>query len=147
MAIVRWSPFRELNALQREMNRLFDESLFRPDREDWVGGAWAPQVDIFEDENQVKLTVALPGLAQKDVKVNVENNVLTISGERRLENEEKRDKYSRIEQFYGTFTRSFTLPATVDSTKAEATMSNGVLTISLPRREEAKPKAIEVKVH
>jgi HSP20 family protein len=142
MNIIRWNPFHEFAGL----NRIFDENLFWPGRDEFLGGAWTPQVDIFEDDNQIKVTVALPGLDQKEVKVNVENNMLTISGERRLEHEDKKDKYSRVEQFYGSFSRSFTLPHTVDGAKADATMEKGVLTIVLPQREEAKPKMIEVKV-
>jgi HSP20 family protein len=147
MSIIRWSPFRELSAVQREMNRVFEDNLLRSEREDWLGGSWAPQVDIFEDENQIKVTAALPGLDQKDVKVNIENNILTISGERKLEHEDQRENYTRVEQYYGGFTRSFTLPHTVDSGKTEAKMEKGVLTIIFPRREDAKPKQIEVKVN
>ena len=143
MALIRWNPFGEVDTFQRQMNRLF-EDYARPDNS--VSG-WTPRVDIFEDENQIILSAELPGLSDKDVTVNVENNVLTISGERALENEEKKDGYTRVERYYGSFNRSFSLPNTVDIEKVDAKMDKGVLTVSLPRREDTKPKQIEVKVH
>jgi HSP20 family protein len=129
------------------MNRLYQDFWGRSPDGETLAGEWTPAVNIREDKDEYVLSVALPGLDQQDVKVNLENNALTISGERKLEHEDKRDSYSRIEQFYGSFTRSFSLPNTIDATKVEAKMEKGVLTISLPRREETKPKAIEVKVH
>mgnify|MGYP003574701242 FL=1 len=143
MALIRWNPFGEVDTFQRQMNRLF-EDYARPDNS--VSG-WTPRVDIFEDENQIILSAELPGLSDKDVTVNVENNVLTISGERKLENEESKDGYTRVERYYGSFNRSFSLPNTVDIEKVDAKMDKGVLTVTLPRREETKPKQIEVKVH
>lgn len=148
MSIIRWKPFHEAEVLQREMNRFFSDYWGgRTPAEEVITGSWTPAVDIFEDADHFQVAVALPGLTQSDVKVNIENNVLTISGERKLENEDKRDKYTRIEQFYGSFTRTFTLPNTIDAGKVEAKMDKGVLLVTLPRREETKPRAIEVKVN
>jgi HSP20 family protein len=146
MAIVRWSPFGELERVRREMDRLFDQATSGTRGDESLGGGWYPAVDVYEDHEQVVLAMELPGLDRKDVSVNIENNVLTISGERQLENEEKRENYSRIERFYGRFSRSFTLPNTVDPDACQATMERGILTVRFPRREEARPRQIEVKV-
>jgi HSP20 family protein len=143
MALIRWNPFGEIDTFQRQMNRLFEDCA-RPEAS--VTG-WTPRVDTFEDENQITVSAELPGLSDKDVTVNVENNVLTISGERAIENEENKDGYTRVERLYGSFDRSFSLPNTVDIEKVDAKMDKGVLTVTLPRREETKPKQIEVKVH
>jgi HSP20 family protein len=130
------------------MNRLFHDFWGgRSAADEALACAWTPAVDILEEEDAYTVSMALPGLSQGDVKVGIENNTLTISGERKLDKEDKRDDYARIEQFYGTFSRSFTLPNTIDASKVEAHMDKGVLKVVLPRREEARPKSIEVKVH
>ncbi|HPM78989.1 MAG TPA: Hsp20/alpha crystallin family protein [bacterium] len=150
MAIIKKDPFDELSTMRREMDRLFgDIAPWRQYRQsdEGISGQWAPKVDIFEDGAQIVISAALPGMKQEDIKVNIENNILTLSGERRLENEEKRDNYTRIEQYYGTFHRTFALTNQIDQTKIGAHFENGILSISLPKREEAKPKAIEIKVH
>jgi HSP20 family protein len=147
MTLIRWSPLREVDSFQREMNRLFSDFWGgRSEEGEPISGAWTPAVDIYEDQDHYTVSVALPGLTQKDIKVNIENNVLSISGERQLEKEDKRENYARIEQLYGSFNRTFTLPNTIDTHRVEAKMDKGVLTVTLPRREEAKPRAIEVKV-
>jgi HSP20 family protein len=147
MAVVRWEPFRDLLSLQDRMNRMFDES-YRGGRgasDDWaLGGSWAPAVDIYEHQGNIVLTAELPGVDAKDVDVRVENNVLTLRGERKFENEVKREKYHRVERAYGTFSRSFTLPNVVDTEKIKAEYKDGVLQVTLPQREEAKPKQIQV---
>jgi HSP20 family protein len=107
---------------------------------------WTPAVDIYEDEDAVTLRAELPGVEPKDVDVRFENGVLTLRGERKLEQEEKRENYHRVERSYGTFTRSFALPGTVDAEKIRAEAKNGILAIVLPKRSEAKPRAIQVKV-
>ena len=148
MTIVRWEPFRDLLGLRERMNRLFEESargLGRGQEEDL--GAWAPAVDIYEKGTDVVLKAELPGLDPKDVDIRVENNVLTLQGERKFEGETKREDYHRVERAYGGFTRSFTLPSTVDTTNVKADYKDGVLRITLPKREEAKPKQIQISVN
>jgi HSP20 family protein len=149
MAIVRWEPFRDLVAVQSRLNRIFDEAFQGSPRteEDWaLGRQWAPSVDIFEHEGNLVLRAELPGIEPKDVDVHVENNVLTLRGERKLESEVKREQYHRVERAYGTFSRSFTLPNVVDTEKIKADYKDGVLSVTLPQREEAKPKQIQVSV-
>jgi HSP20 family protein len=149
MAIMRWEPFRDLLSLQERMNRLFEESARgagRGHEEDWTMGAWAPAVDIYESGSDVVLKAELPGLDLKDVDIRIENNVLTLKGERKTDNEVKRESYHRVERSYGAFTRSFTLPSTVDTNAVKADYKDGVLRIVLPKREEAKPKQIQVNV-
>jgi HSP20 family protein len=143
MAIMtRWEPFRDLMRLQDEVGRLFDERLYRNGES--VG--WTPAVDIYEDDEGVTLRFELAGVEPKDVDIRFENGVLTLRGERKLDREEKRENYHRVERSYGTFTRSFTLPGTVDAEKIRAESKNGVLTVALPKKAEAKPRAIQVKV-
>jgi HSP20 family protein len=139
----RWEPFREIARLQDEMSRVLDNRYSFNGTES-VG--WTPAVDIYEDEDAVTLRAELPGVEPKDVDVRFENGVLTLRGERKLEQEEKRENYHRVERSYGTFTRSFALPGTVDAEKIRAEAKNGILSIVLPKRSEAKPRAIQVKV-
>lgn len=151
MAIVRFDSFRDLVGLQDRMSRMFDESfrgLGRPaPTEDWaLGGSWAPAVDIYEHEGNIVLKAELPGVDPKDVDVRLENNTLTLSGERKVDNEVKQESYHRVERVYGAFTRSFTLPSLLDQEKIEAEYKDGVLKITLPKREEAKPKQINIAV-
>jgi HSP20 family protein len=151
MAIVRWEPFRNLMTAQDRMNRIFNDA-FRgvgstTGEEDWaLGGAWAPAVDIYEHEGNLVLKAELPGIDPKDVDVRVENNVLTLQGERKFESEVKREEYHRVERAYGTFSRSFTLPNVVDTDKIKAEFKDGLLRVVLPKREEAKPKQISIAV-
>ena len=150
MAIVRWEPFRDLVSLQDRMNRIFDDA-YRGSRgaseEEWaLGGSWAPSVDIYEHEGNLVLKAELPGIDPTDVDVRVENNVLTLRGERQLDGEVKRDSYHRVERSYGAFSRSFTLPNVVDTEKIKAEFKDGVLRLTLPKKEEAKPKQIQISV-
>jgi HSP20 family protein len=143
MALTRWDPWRELQRVQDDMARLFDERLGGREGES-VG--WTPRVDIFEDGEGVALRFELAGVEPKDVDIRFENGVLTLRGERRLDREEDKENYHRVEMAYGTFTRSFSLPQTIDAEKIRADSKNGVLTVHLPKKPEAKPKAIQVKV-
>ena len=151
MAIVRWEPFRDLVSIQERMNRLFDDAFRGSGRpageDDWaLGGSWAPAVDIYEQEGNIVLKAELPGVDAKDVDIRVENNVLTMSGERKLDNEVKRESYHRVERAYGSFARSFTLPSVVDADRIKAEFRDGVLRVTLPRKDEAKPKQISISV-
>jgi HSP20 family protein len=143
MRLQRWDPFRDIERLHEEMDRLFrGVALPRLAGEE-------PQctvaVDILEDKDNVLLKAEIPGVNPKDVELQVHDNVLTISGEKKLEHEDKKDNYVRIERFYGKFSRSFTLPPYVDAQKIEATYKDGVLTVTLPKKPETKPRQIEVK--
>jgi HSP20 family protein len=148
MAIVRFEPFRDLLTLQDRMNRLFQESYRGQGTEDdWaLGGTWAPAVDIYEKDNNIVIKAELPGVDPKDVDIRLDNNVLTIKGERKFDNDVKKDNYHRVERSYGVFTRSFTLPTTVDPSGIKAEYKDGVLLLTLPKREEAKPKQIQISV-
>jgi HSP20 family protein len=150
MAIVRWEPFRDLLSLQERMNRLFDESFRGASRatdDDWaLGGSWAPAVDIYEHEGNLVLKAELPGIDPKSVDVRIENNVLTLRGERSFEKEIKRENCHRVERAYGNFSRSFTLPTVVNQEQIQADYKDGVLKVTLPKREEAKPKQIPISV-
>jgi HSP20 family protein len=150
MAIVRYEPFRNLVTVQDRMNRIFEEAFRgapRGTEEEWaLGGAWAPAVDIYEHEGNLVLKAELPGIDPKDVDVQVENNVLTLRGERKFDSEVKREEYHRVERAYGTFSRSFTLPNVIDTAKIKAEFKDGVLRVTLPQREEAKPKQISIAV-
>ena len=143
--ISRWNPARDFARLQDEVNRLLDGSLGLTRNSESYG--WTPAVDVFEDTEGVTFKFDLPEVEGKDVDVRLENGTLTVRGERKLEREEKREGYHRIERAYGTFARSFSLPATFDSEKANAEHKNGVLRIFVPKRAEAKPKSISVKVN
>ncbi len=145
MSIVKYDPFRELRSLQDEMTRLFTG--VRPasfDREDMTHGAWAPSVDIFEDKERLILEAELPGMSRDDFDISVENNVITLKGERKFEKKTEGDNYHRVERSYGSFTRSFTLPQTVTADGATADFDNGVLRVALPKREETKARKIEI---
>ena len=142
MAIIRWEPSRELASMEVDrLNRMF-ASLYGDDMQ---RSGWMPAVDIYETpEHEVVLKAELPEVKREDINITFENNVLTIRGERKFENEVSRDNYQRIERHYGTFSRSFTVPAAIDGAKISASHKDGVLTIRLPQREDAKPKQIAV---
>ena len=145
MSMVKYDPFRELRSLQDEMTRLFSGVVPASyGREEMTHGAWAPSVDIYEDKDRLILEAELPGMNREDFEISVENNVITLSGERKLEKKTEGDNYHRVERSYGTFTRSFTLPQTVTADGATADFENGVLKVSLPKREETKARKIEI---
>ncbi|OFW14607.1 MAG: molecular chaperone [Acidobacteria bacterium RIFCSPLOWO2_12_FULL_67_14] len=146
MAIVKVDPFRELAAMQDRMARLFGDVYLR-DEDTGFRGSWTPAVDIFEtDGHDLVLKAELPGLDREDIEVSVENSTLVLKGTKKFEAEVKDENYRRIERAYGTCHRSFTLPNTVDAAKVSAEFKNGVLTVKLPFREEAKPRTINVDV-
>ena len=142
--ITRWDPFREFSTLQDRLNRLFRES--QSPEEALTTSSFAPPVDVYEDEHNVSLKIEVPGIDEKDIDVRIENNVLTVHGERKLEKEEKEENFRRVERQYGSFTRTFTLPTTVDAEKVSANYDKGILKIALPKKAEAKPKQIKVQV-
>ena len=145
--LTRWEPFREFSTLQDRMNRLFRESYNDAGRdESLTTSSFAPAVDVYEDEHKVTLKIEVPGIEEKDIDVRVENNTLTVTGERKIEKEEKEENYRRVERQYGNFTRTFTLPQTVDTENVSASYDKGVLKINLPKKAEAKPKQIKVNV-
>src|SRR5437764_3701117 len=143
MAITRWDPFREMNSLQSNLNRIFQDD-GRGSDELMTSGTFVPPVDIYEDANGITLKMEVPGVSQNDINISLENNTLTVSGERKFEKNEKEENFHRIERRYGAFTRSFTLPNTVDVEKANANYENGILSIQLAKKAEAKPKQIKV---
>jgi len=147
MAVIRWTPFRELATVQDRMNKLFEDVLRPSYRQDeGMTAAWAPAVDIYETDKEIVLKAELPEVQEKDVDVKVEDNVLTIAGERRMEKEVKEESYHRIERSYGSFQRSFTLPQTVDRERIAAAYKDGVLRVTLPKKEEVKPKQIKIEL-
>ena len=145
MAVVRWDPFRDLGLLQDRMNRLFDDAGrgWRAE-EPAATTSWSPSVDIFETEGEIVVKAELPGMDRKDIALHLENNVLSLRGERRFVKETKEENYHRIERSYGNFSRSFSIPATVDEEKIRADYKDGVLKIILPKKEQAKPKQIKI---
>jgi len=144
MAITRWDPFREVMALQNRMNSLFRE--MNEDESPLTTASFVPAVDVYEDAKKVMLKIEVPGMEEKDLDVRVENNTLTVKGERKFEKEEKEENFHRIERRYGTFYRSFTLPSTVDTEHIGATYNAGVLKLELLKKPEAQPKQIKVNV-
>ncbi|MFL6468401.1 MAG: Hsp20/alpha crystallin family protein [Pyrinomonadaceae bacterium] len=145
MNLITYDPFREMRSLQDEVNRLFSSSFNRGGNNEIMRGAWSPSVDILENKDNIVLEAELPGMSPDDVHISVENNVLTIQGERKFEKKEDEDNFHRLERSYGSFTRSFTLPPTVSSDNVNAEFENGILRLTLAKREEAKPRRIEIR--
>jgi HSP20 family protein len=144
--LTRWDPFREFSTLQDRMNRLFRDSYGDGREEALTTSTFAPPVDVYEDEHNITLKIEVPGIDEKDIDVQIENNTLTVHGERKFEKEEKEENYRRVERQYGSFTRSFTLPNTVDAEQVQAHYDKGILKIKLAKKAEAKPKQIKVNV-
>jgi HSP20 family protein len=144
--IARWEPFRGLSTLHDQVNRIFNETVLRGQGEDSALTTWSPAVDIYETENELVVKADLPDVAEKDIDVRVENNLLTIRGERKFEKSVSEDNYLRVERSYGTFSRSFSLPNTVNAEAIHAEYKNGVLTVTMPKREESKPRQVKVSV-
>ena len=147
MAIVRWEPFSNLLTAQRDFDRLFKEA-FNPfvSEGDLSTRTWAPPVDIYENENDIVLKAELPGIDPKDVEVKVEDNTLYLKGERKFEKEVTNESYHRVERSYGSFARSFSLPNSISTDKVKAEFKDGLLTLTLPKREEAKPRTVKIDV-
>lgn len=154
MALIRWNPTRELSGvptelwnIQRDFTRLFDSFVRGGIQEDGSRmSLWTPAVDISEHENEYQVRVELPGVSKDDVKITLESNILTIRGEKKQEKDVKEENIHRMERVYGSFQRSFTLPTVVNGNDINAVYRDGILTVTLPKAEEAKPKQIEVKV-
>jgi HSP20 family protein len=143
MTLMRWDPFRSMLSMKRDLDRMFGEY---DDEGETAASLWRPAVDIFETKDNLVLRAELPGMKKEEVQISVENNVLTLKGERKFDKEIKRENYHRVERVYGNFCRSFTLPTSIDKNKIEATFRDGVLEVTMPRAEEAKPKQIDIKV-
>jgi HSP20 family protein len=147
MALVKYNPLRELRTMQDQMNRLLNLSWNHDlPGEDIKEGLWQPAVDIYETEDSIVIKAELPDVDQKDVDVHIEDNTLILKGERKHGSEVKKENYHRIERYFGTFQRSFSLPGTIDQEQVAAACDKGVLTITLPKKEETKPKQINIQV-
>ena len=146
MAIQKWKPFGVLGTLQDDINSLFNDFWPARRRRDSIADVFVPDIDVSEDTQNVHIRVDLPGLEEKDVKVNFQNGILTLSGEKKEEKETKERNYHTIERSYGSFSRAVAIPAKVDAAKAKAKFKNGVLSIVMPKMEEAKPKEISIEV-
>ena len=148
MNIVRFDPFREMAALQERVNRAFGDMSRQYDDDLTTRGSWIPAVDIYQTDNHtLVLKVELPDVAREDIDLRVENNTLTITGQKQRDKAVKEEQYHRIERTFGSFSRTFTLPPTVDAGQIGAEFKNGVLTVTLPLREDAKPRQIKVTVN
>jgi HSP20 family protein len=147
MKIVRWEPFQNVMAGQRDLDQVFKDA-FRPFYGDGELSTrtWAPPVDIFENADNIVLKAELPGVDPKDVEIRVEDNTLYLKGERKFEKEVKEENYHRVERSYGSFARSFSLPNSIDADKVVADYKDGLLTLTMPKREEAKPKTIKIEI-
>jgi HSP20 family protein len=143
MNVIKYDPFRELRSLQDEMTRLF-AGVAPSNREEFMSGGWVPNVDIYENQDHLVLEADLPGMNRDDIDLSIENNIITLRGERKFEKKADGDSFHRVERSYGTFTRSFTLPQTVSAEGAQADFKNGILRVTLPKREETKARRIEV---
>ncbi|HUR36378.1 MAG TPA: Hsp20/alpha crystallin family protein [Terriglobales bacterium] len=144
--VTRWDPFREMTNLQSTLNRILNQETSQSGDDLMTSGTFIPPVDIYEDEHSFKLHVEVPGLNEKDIDIRLENNTLTLRGERKFETEQKEENFRRVERRYGSFMRSFTLPNTVDAENVSAQYVNGVLNIQLAKKAEAKPKQIKVNI-
>lgn len=145
MTLIRWNPFQDLVSIQDEMNRMFDSYFARK-----PGGGemmiWNPVVDISETEEEITVAAEVPGIRKEDIKITIQDNVLTLSGEKHQEKEEKHKQYHRVERSFGSFQRSFSLPSSVSADKVKAKYKDGILVVVLPKSEESKPKEIQVSV-
>jgi HSP20 family protein len=145
MAIIRWDPFRDLVTLREKMNRLFEEAYSsRGDEKDMITSTWTPSVDIYEKEHELVLSAELPGIEDSDINIEIENNTLTLKGERKFTKEVNEENYHRIERAYGSFARSFSLPHYIEQENIAAEHENGILKITMPKKAESKPKKISV---
>lgn len=153
MAIVKWAPynrgwapFQDLVTIQDRINNLFEDTLGYKDDKNLAATGWKPLVDIFEDETAITIKAELPEVDEKDIQINLDNNMLSIKGERKLEKEEKKESYHRVERYYGSFQRTFELPTTVDRENIAASYDRGVLKVVLPKKEDSQPKKVKIEV-
>jgi HSP20 family protein len=144
--MIRWDPFRDLEALQENVNRLFQESMGRPRHEPVSERAWVPVVDVLSDDDKIVVRAEIPGMKREDIDIELNGDMLTIKGERKFQDEEHKENYVRVERAYGNFQRSFTLGVPVKATEIKAAYKDGVLEITIPKAEEVKPKKVEVAV-
>jgi HSP20 family protein len=144
VTIVRWEPFRELSSLQTEMNRLFNAAFDTPGPGNGGARRWAPAMDLLETDDHFVLRADLPGMTESDVEIELEDNVLTVSGERKAEHEEKGEGFHRVERSFGRFSRSLTLPKGIDADAVTAGFENGVLEVRVPKPEQRKPRKISI---
>ncbi len=145
MAIIRWDPCRDLITVREKMNHLFEEAVIsRGEEKDLVSSSWTPTVDIFETENELVLSAEVPGINEKDIEIKIEDNTLTLRGERKFEKENKEENYHRIERAYGSFFRSFSLPLSINQDTIKAEHLNGVLKIVMPKKPELKPRQVKI---
>jgi HSP20 family protein len=144
-SISRWDPFRDISKAQEQINRFLEDAFLRRASDSSLT-TWAPEVDIHETEDALVLEADLPGMDEKDLDIRIENNMLTIRGDRKFEKKVNEENYLRVERAYGSFSRSFSLPHTVDPDSIKAEYRNGVLTVRVPKREEAKPRQVKVNV-
>lgn len=148
MAVVKWDPFRDLLSIQDRMNKLFEQTLSRSRAEEGIApSTWTPAVDIYETPEAIVLQADLPGLRREDIDIQIQDNTLALRGERRFAKDVREENYLRIERAYGAFQRSFTLPATIQQENIRAVFRDGILELTLPKAEEAKPKKIAIEVH
>jgi len=147
MAVVKWDHLRDLLSIQDRMNRLFEQTLSRSRAEEGIAAStWSPAVDIYETPETIVMKAELPSLSREDIEIHIRDNTLTLRGERRFAKEVQQESYLRIERAYGAFQRSFTLPATIQQDKIRAVFRDGVLELTLPKAEEAKPKKVAIEV-
>lgn len=145
MAIIKWDPFKDIMTFREKMNRLFEDVfLSRGEEREFATGAWSPAVDIYETENELVLTAEVPGIKEEDIEIKIEDNTLSLKGERKFEKETREDNYHRIERSYGSFYRSFTLPNYIDQENIRAEHEDGVLKIIMPKRSELKPRKVKI---
>lgn len=145
MAIIRWDPYRDLITVREKMNHLFEEAVIsRGEEKDLVSSSWTPTVDIFETENELVLSAEVPGINEKDIEIKIEDNTLTLRGERKFEKETKEENYHRIERAYGSFFRSFSLPLYINQDNIKAEHLNGILKIIMPKKPELKPRKVKI---
>ncbi len=145
MAIIRWDPFRDLITIREKMNHLFEEAVTsRGEEKDLVSNSWTPSVDIFETEHELVLSAEVPGIDEKDIQIKLEDNTLTLRGQRTFEKETKEENYHRIERAYGSFFRSFSLPLYINQDSIKAEHNNGVLKIIMPKKPEHKPRQVKI---
>ena len=145
MAITYWKPFNELSSMQRDLNRVFDSFFRGSESEEDYRSTWTPSVDIKETASEIVMVAELPGMTKNDVRLSVRDNTLEISGEKKQSEESKDSTFHRVERVYGKFYRSFSLPTTIDAAKIKAVFKDGILTMTLPKMAQAKPKQIEIK--